>query len=52
MANFIKAALEKVLTEVHPCASVTYETPEAVVKYLEMQSAIGNPPWKKEGESN
>ena len=47
MANFIKAALDKVLTEVHPCASVTYETPEAVVKYLEMQSALGNPPWKK-----
>ena len=38
MTNFIKAALDKVLT---------YETPPAVVKYMEMQSAIGNPPWKK-----
>ena len=38
MANFIKAALDKVLK---------YETPEAVVKYMEMQSALGNPPWKK-----
>jgi hypothetical protein len=38
MANFIKAALDKVLT---------YVTPEAVVKYMEMQSALGNPPWKK-----
>ena len=38
MANFIKAALDKVLT---------YETPEAVVKYMEMQSALGNPGWKK-----
>jgi hypothetical protein len=37
MANFIKAALDKVLT---------YETPPAVVKHMEMQSAIGNPPWK------
>ena len=52
MANFIKTALDKVLTEVHPCASVIYETPEAVVKYMEMQSALGNPPWKKRGESN
>jgi hypothetical protein len=38
MANFIKEALDKVLT---------YETPPAVVKYMEFQSAIGNPPWKK-----
>jgi len=38
MANYIKAALDKVLT---------YETPPAVVKYMEMQSAVGNPPWKK-----
>jgi hypothetical protein len=38
MANFIKAALDKVFT---------YETPQAVVKYMEMQIAIGNPPWKK-----
>ena len=36
--NFIKEALDKVLT---------YETPPAVVKYMEMQSAVGNPPWKK-----
>ena len=42
MANFIKAALDKVLT---------YVTPEAVVKYMEMQSALGNPPWKKGEES-
>ena len=35
--NFIKEVLEKVLT---------YETPPAVVKYMEMQSALGNPPWK------
>jgi len=38
MTNFIKEALDKVLT---------YETPPAVVKYMEMQSAVGNPPWKK-----
>jgi hypothetical protein len=37
MANFIKAALEKVLT---------YETPAAVVKQMEMEIALGNPPWK------
>lgn len=48
--NFLKAALDKVLTEVHSCASVTYETPEAIVKYMEMQSALGKPPWKKRGE--
>ena len=47
MNNFLKTALHKVLTEVHPCASVTYKTPPAVVKYMEMQSAVGNPPWKK-----
>jgi hypothetical protein len=41
MANFIKEALDKVLT---------YETPPAVVKYMEMQSALGNPPWKKRRE--
>ena len=40
--NFIKEALDKVLT---------YETPPAVVKYMEMQSAVGNPPWKKRRES-
>ena len=52
MNNFLKTALDKVLTEVHPCASVTYQTPPAIVKYMEMQSALGNPPWKKRGESN
>ena len=41
MANYIKAALDKVLT---------YETPPAVVKYMEMQSALGNPPWKIKGK--
>lgn len=35
--NFLKTALDKVLT---------YETPPAVVKYMEMQSAIGNALWK------
>jgi hypothetical protein len=43
IGNYIKAALDKVLT---------YQTPPAVVKYMEMQSALGNPPWKKRGESN
>lgn len=52
MANFIKTALDKVLTEGNQFPSVTYETPPAIVKYMEMQSAIGNPPWKKRGESN
>jgi len=47
MANFIKAALDKVLTEGNQFPSVTYETPPAVVKYMEMQSAMGNPPWEK-----
>jgi hypothetical protein len=47
MTNFIKAALDKVLTEGNEFPSVTYETPQAVVKYMEMQSALGNPPWKK-----
>ncbi len=46
MANFIKAALDKVLTEGNQFPSVTYETPPAVVKYMEMQSTLGNPPWK------
>jgi hypothetical protein len=41
--NFIKEALDKVLI---------YETLPAVVKYMEMQSAIGNPPWKKRSGSN
>ncbi len=47
MANYIKEALDKVFTEGNEFPSVTYETPPAVVKYMEMQSAIGNPPWKK-----
>jgi hypothetical protein len=46
MANFIKEALDKVFTEGNEFPSVTYETPQAVVKYMEMQSAFGNPPWK------
>jgi hypothetical protein len=37
MANFIKESLDKVLT---------YTTPQAVVKEMEMESAFGNPPWK------
>lgn len=52
MVNFIKAALDKVLTEGNQFPSVTYETPEAVVKYMEMQSALGNPPWKKRKNKN
>jgi len=52
MANFIKAALDKVLTEGNQFPSVTYETPPAVVKYMEIQSAMGNPGWKKGVESN
>ena len=50
MANFLKTALDKVLTEGNQFPSVTYETPPAVVKYMKMQSALGNPPWKKRGE--
>jgi hypothetical protein len=46
MANFLKAALDKVFTEGNEFPSVTYETPPAVVKYMEMQSSLGNPPWK------
>jgi hypothetical protein len=46
MENFIKQALDNVFTEGNQFPSVTYETPPAVVKYMEMQSAIGNPPWK------
>lgn len=42
MENFIKTSLDKVLT---------YETPPAIVKYMEMQSALGNPPWKKKGKT-
>jgi hypothetical protein len=37
MTNFIKAALDKVLT---------YTTPPVVVKHIEIESAFGNPPWK------
>ena len=47
MANFIKEALDKVFTEGNEFPSVTYKTPQAVVKYMEMQSALGNPPWEK-----
>lgn len=39
--NYLKTSLDKVLT---------YQTPPAIVKYMEMQSALGNPPWKKRGE--
>jgi hypothetical protein len=35
--NFLKTALDKALT---------YTTPDNVARYIEMQSAIGNPPWK------
>ena len=45
--KFHKEALDKVFTEGNEFPSVTYETPPAVVKYMEMQSAVGNPPWKK-----
>ena len=41
MNNFLKTALDKVLT---------HQTPPAIVKYMEMQSALGNPPWKKRGK--
>lgn len=41
--NFLKTALDKVLT---------HETPLAIVKYMEMQNALGKPPWKKRGEKN
>lgn len=47
MNNFLKTALDKVLTDGNQFPSVTYETPPAVVKYMEMHGAIGNPPWKK-----
>jgi hypothetical protein len=50
MANFIKAALDKVFTEGNEFPSVTYETPPVILKYMDMQSALGNPPWKKRGE--
>ena len=48
--NFIKAASDKVFTEGNELSSVTHETPPAIVKYMEMQSALGNPAWKKRGE--
>ena len=38
MANFIKAALDKILTEGNQFPSVK--------KYIEMEIAFGNPPWK------
>ena len=44
--NYLYTALDKVLTEGNQFPSVTYETPPAVVKYMEMQSALGNAPWK------
>lgn len=50
MNNFLKTALDNVFTEGNQFPSVTYETPEAVVKYMEIQSAMGNPPWKKRGK--
>tara|TARA_R110000822_G_scaffold2457_1_gene11797 strand:+ start:288 stop:443 length:156 start_codon:yes stop_codon:yes gene_type:complete len=46
MNNFLKTALDKVLTEGNQFPSVTYETPPAVLKYIEIQCAIGNPEWK------
>ena len=39
--NLLKTALDNVLT---------HQTPPANLKYMEMQSAIGNPPWKKKGK--
>ena len=50
MANFIKEALDKVLTEGNQFPSVTYETPPAVLKHMEIHSALGNPPWKIKGK--
>lgn len=41
MENYIKTALDKVLT---------YETPPAIVKYMEMQIALGIRCIKKEGK--
>ena len=37
MANFLKAALDKLFT---------YTTPKPVVKYIETNSLIQNPPFK------
>ena len=42
MNNFLKTALDKLLT---------YTTPNNVARYIEMQSALGNPPWKKRRKS-
>jgi hypothetical protein len=39
--NFIKTAMDTLLT---------YTTPDNVAKYIEMQSAMGNPPWKIKGK--
>lgn len=39
--NFLKTAIDKLLT---------YTTPDNVARYIEMQSAIGNPPWKIKGK--
>jgi hypothetical protein len=50
IGNFLKTTLNKVFTEGNEFPSVTYETPPAVVKYMEMQSALGNPPWKIKGK--
>ena len=41
MNNFLKTALDKLLT---------YTTPDNVARYIEMQSAIGNPAWKIKGK--
>ena len=48
--NYLKSALDNVFTEGNQFPSVTYLTPPAILKYMEMQSALGNPPWKKKGE--
>jgi hypothetical protein len=41
VGNFLKTALDKLHT---------YTTPDNVARYIEMQSAIGNPPWKIKGK--
>lgn len=43
MNNFLKIALDKLLT---------YTTPDNVARYIEMQSAIGNPEWKIKEKRN
>tara|TARA_R110000822_G_scaffold247784_1_gene375605 strand:- start:2478 stop:2705 length:228 start_codon:yes stop_codon:yes gene_type:complete len=40
-SNFLKTALDTLLT---------YTTPDNVARYIEMQSAMGNPPWKIKGK--